>query len=100
MAAAYTLARWQVKDGNEAEFLRTWREDLAELFIRLNPGATGTLVRSVDDPLLFYSFGPWNDLQDILNMRAMPEAQTVFEKLIGLCDEATPGAFLVEMKVP
>ena len=54
----YTLALWRVRDGQEDEFLRVWREELAASFRRVSPRATGTLIQSLEDPRQFYSFGP------------------------------------------
>ena len=60
---AYTLALWRVKEGSEAEFVEAWK-DLSDYFLNLpNPPGTGTLVGSVEDPRLFYSFGPWGALR-------------------------------------
>lgn len=90
---AYTLAMWRVKPGQEEEFIRAWREDLAEYFLSLSGAMGGTLLRSVEDPTLFYSFGPWRTLEDIQAMRADPRTPAVLGKLRQLCVEATPGVY-------
>ena len=63
----YTLALWRVKEGREEEFVELWKGDLAAYFMGLPnpPGEPGTLIRSVEDPQLFYSFGPWKSLEEL-----------------------------------
>ncbi len=90
---AYTLAMWRVRPGREEEFIRAWQEDLAEYFLSLPGVMGGTLLRSVEDPSLFYSFGPWRSLEDIRAMRADPRTVGVMGKLRELCEEATPGVY-------
>ncbi len=98
---AYTLAVWRIKPGLEDEFVELWKGDLAAFFLGLpNPPGNGTLVRSVEDPQLFYSFGPWRSLDDIKEMRANPQTQEVMGRLANLCDEAKPGAFRVVATAP
>jgi hypothetical protein len=100
---AYTLALWRVKEGREGEFVQAWKS-LSDYFLSLpNPPGTGTLVRSVEDPGLFYSFGPWRgpwrSLQDIQRMHSDPRTPEMIGKLSALCEEAKPGTFRVVMTV-
>jgi manganese oxidase len=89
----YTLAEWRVRPGKEAEFVTAW-QDLGSVFARLpDPPGTGTLLRSVADPTLFYSFGPWSRLEAVEAMRADPDAQAAIRRLVELCTDATPATF-------
>jgi hypothetical protein len=89
----YTLAEWRVRPEKEAEFVTAW-QDLGAVFARLpDPPGTGTLLRSVNDPTLFYSFGPWSRLEAVEAMRADPDAQAAIRRLVELCTDATPGTF-------
>jgi heme-degrading monooxygenase HmoA len=97
---AYTLAMWRVRAGEEEEFVRRWREDLAPYFMQISPGARGTLVRSVEDPSLFYSFGPWDSVEAIRSMRADPRTPEVMRRLFELCTEAKPGVFELVLSLP
>lgn len=98
--AVYTLGVWRVKPGQEEEFVAAWKA-LGQIFSELpNPPGTGTLIQSVSDPQLFYSFGPWKRVEDIEEMRSNPRAQTGIQRLISLCAEATPGTFRVVAEVP
>ena len=93
--AYYTHARWRVKPGREEEFIEAWRA-LGALFSSLpNAIGHGTLIRSLDDPTLFYSFGPWRSLEDILSMRGGPETTAAIARARDLCDEFSTGNYEV-----
>jgi hypothetical protein len=96
----YTLGVWKVKPGQEAEFIAAWKA-LGQVFSELpHPPGTGTLIQSVSEPALFYSFGPWKRLEDIQEMRGDPRAQAAIQRLMELCSAATPGTFRVVAEVP
>jgi hypothetical protein len=98
---AYTLAMWRVKEGREEEFVDAWKGELAEFFLSLaNPPETGTLIRSVEDPQLFYSFGPWRNLGDVREMRSHPRTAEVMGKMRDLCEEVKAGDFLAVLTIP
>ncbi len=98
---AYTLAMWRVKEGREEEFVDAWKGELAEFFLSLaNPPETGTLIRSVEDPQLFYSFGPWRTLDDVREMRSHPRTAEVMGKMRDLCEEVKAGDFLAVLTIP
>ena len=98
---AYTLATWRVKEGCEEEFVEAWSGELADFFLSLpNPPDSGTLIRSVDEPRLFYSFGPWKSLDDVRQMRSHPRTQEIMGKLRDLCEEVNAGDFEVVLSVP
>lgn len=97
---AYTVGVWRVKPGHEAEFIAAWKL-LGGVFSTLpHPPGRGTLVQSVSDAQLFYSFGPWSRLEDIQEMRNDPRAQAGIQRLVDLCTEATPGTFRLAAEVP
>ena len=99
--AAYTLAMWHVKEGKEEEFVNAWGKELAEFFLSLpNPPDTGTLIRSVEDPQLFYSFVPWRNLDYVRQMRSHPRTVEVMGRMRDLCEEVKAGAFCVVLTVP
>ena len=93
--AYYTLATWKVQEGREDEFVRAWTDILSATFLSLDqPPLWGKLVRSVEDPTLFYSFGPWKRKEDILAMRADPRGSGAIAQVAELCDEVRPGVFV------
>lgn len=95
----YTLADWRVRPGNEAEFLRVWKDELAPAFSAVSSSARGTLIQSLENPLHYYSFGPWDDLESIKAVRADPRAAEALGRLVSLCERATPGAYKVVLTV-
>jgi heme-degrading monooxygenase HmoA len=91
----YTLGMWRVKDGKQDEFVAAWRALGRYVNSLPHPPGRGTLLQSVDDPQQFYSFGPWDSLGDIHEMRSQPETRPEIGKLMDLCDEGRPGTFRV-----
>lgn len=95
----YTHAMWKVKEGKEEEFVRAW-EALGYVFTALpNASKHGTLIQSVTDPTLFYSFGPWESLEAISAMRSDPQAQLAIRAVVDLCEQATPGNYRVVRQI-
>jgi hypothetical protein len=92
----YTLARWLVAPGQEAAFVAAWQE-LAIVFLSLPaPPHWGTLLRGIDNPRLFYSFGPWPSMETIAAMRADRDASAALATLTALCETAELGTYWVE----
>jgi heme-degrading monooxygenase HmoA len=96
----YTLASWHVQEGREAEFLRIWKEELAAAFRNVTPAAQGTLIQSLEDPCQFYSFGPWESLEQMEAARRDVQVREAIEKLMAICDTAKPGPFRVVLTIP
>ena len=95
----YTLAKWKVKPGNEQVFIEAWTK-LGEVFTKLeHPSLHGTLLRNLEDETLFYSYGPWNNLSDIEEMRANPECRNAIRNVMNLCEIAEPGNYKVEKEI-
>ncbi len=89
----YTLALWKVKKNNLVEFKQLWEEELASAFIKVNPYAKGTLIQSLENPNVFYSFGPWANLEQMQSARSNKKVRSAISKLVALCEEAKPGSF-------
>jgi hypothetical protein len=96
----YTLGQWRVREGKEGEFIVGWR-NLGKTFseLAMPPGEKGTLVQSLNEPLLFYSFGEWPSIEAVQAMRQDPRARDAIDGLRELCDEAIPGSFRVVAEV-
>jgi heme-degrading monooxygenase HmoA len=58
MGAPFTHTTWQVKPGQEDEFVRRWLE-WAEWSHRQGLRAHARLLRDLENPSTFVSFGPW-----------------------------------------
>jgi len=98
--ALYTLGMWRVKPGQQADFIAAWQA-LGDIFRQLPqpPAGKGTLVQSVSDPSLFYSFGSWLSLADIEAMRQHDQARAGLETLRHYCTEAVTGAYRMVAEV-
>jgi hypothetical protein len=57
------------------------------------PPGPGSLVQSTDNPMLFYSFGPWPSAEAVAAMRANPDTSVAIGGFSALCDKAAPGMF-------
>jgi hypothetical protein len=99
-AGYYTHALWRVRSGRESEFIELWENDLARAFRAANPEASGTLIQSLEDPTLFYSFGPWPTLSAMAAARQAPGVGAALEALKSVCVEATPGTYKVVLRIP
>jgi heme-degrading monooxygenase HmoA len=95
MEEYYTLGVWRAKEGREDELVETWKA-IGDAFASLpDPPGTGTLLQSLDDPTLFYSFGPWPSLEAIQAMRSFEPAREAIARMQEVCEEARPGNFRV-----
>jgi hypothetical protein len=53
------------------------------------------VLRSVEEPRLFYSFGLWPSMETSAAMRAHPNAPTALAKLTALSETAETGTYFV-----
>lgn len=92
----YTHALWHIKEGKVNEFIGAWKRfgiTLAQ--IPGAPPAQGTLIQSLSDPMIFYSFGPWENIEDINAMRSNENVRKALSEIVELCQEAKPGNYKV-----
>jgi len=95
----YTVAMWKVQLGREEEVRAVWSA-LGDAFARLpHPPKWGTLLQSLADPALFYSFGPRDSQEDVAPMRLDPSEQEAIRKIMASCTEATPGDYREVMTI-
>jgi heme-degrading monooxygenase HmoA len=88
MGQLYTHGRWVVKEGQQERFQAAWQE-LAEWTNANVEGAVGgeaRLLQDLDDPRLFYSFGPWESLEAIQAWRAADGFQARVGRIRELLD--------------
>ena len=71
MGEAYTHSTWRVKPGLEDEFVRRW-EDLAHWSALQGLTSRAKLLRDIDEPSRFVSFGPWESMESVRRWRAAP----------------------------
>jgi heme-degrading monooxygenase HmoA len=70
VARAYTLTVWQVKPGFEDEFVGRWSEWI-EWSHRQGLQSEARLLRDIERPTRFVSFGPWETLQAVRSWRRL-----------------------------
>ena len=68
MRTTFTHTTWQVKPGLESEFVERWRE-WAEWSHRQGLRAHARLLRDVESPGTFVSFGPWETIAAVRTWR-------------------------------
>ena len=74
MGEHYSHTIWIVKPGQEDEFVRRWSE-FEQWSAAEGLSARAKLLRGVDEPGRFVSFGPWETLGAIRRWRAAPGFQ-------------------------
>jgi heme-degrading monooxygenase HmoA len=82
MGQPYTHTTWVVKPGEEAEFIRRWM-DWASWTALQGLTASAKLLRDVDRPNRFLSFGPWEDIEHARRWRSLEG----FQERIGRLQE-------------
>jgi heme-degrading monooxygenase HmoA len=78
-----------VKEGREDEFVERWRE-WADWTRRQGLASQAMLLRDVDDPRRFISFGPWESIQAVSNWRAQAGYHERVVKLGEVVDHFEP----------
>ena len=95
----YTFNLWKIKDNHIEEFLHIWEKELAKEFIKLNPYSKITLIQSLDNPHIYYSFGPWIRLDQMQAARSNENYRLAISKLVSLCDLSKSGSFKNKLSV-
>jgi heme-degrading monooxygenase HmoA len=89
MATPYTHTSWVVKPGREEEFVERWNE-WADWSRRQGLAARAMLLRDVDKPDRFVSFGPWESMQSVRGWRAQAGYHERVARLREVVDEFEP----------
>jgi len=89
VATPYTHTSWTVKKGREAEFIERWSE-WAEWSHREGLAERAILLRDVDNPEEFVSFGPWVSMQAVRNWRALSGYQDRVARLREVVEHFAP----------
>jgi quinol monooxygenase YgiN len=85
----YTHTTWRVKEGREEEFQRYWL-DWVEWSRREGLQAPALLLRDVENPQVFISFGPWESQAVVRNWRALPGYQERVARLRQVVESFEP----------
>jgi heme-degrading monooxygenase HmoA len=89
MDGLYTHTTWRVKPGREDDFVERWAE-WAEWSHRQGLQEEALLLRDVDSPQRFVSFGPWESVDVIRGWRTLPGYQERVERLREVLDGFDP----------
>jgi heme-degrading monooxygenase HmoA len=92
MAETYTSGIWIVKAGEHDEFVAAWRDFVSWASTWAGSG-TFRLVRDVDEPARYLSFGPWESFEAQATWKADPEFRERIGRVRQHTDEFTPSVF-------
>jgi heme-degrading monooxygenase HmoA len=85
----YTHTTWYVKPELEAEFAARWSEWVEWSHLQ-GLAAPGLLLRDLDSPHAFVSFGPWEDLDAIKSWRSLAGYQERVARLREVVERFEP----------
>ena len=85
----YTHTTWRVKPGREDEFIRRWN-DWAEWSHRQGLDAPALLLRDMESPETFVSFGQWASAAAVRNWRALEGYQERVARLREVVERFEP----------
>jgi len=89
MTTPFTHTTWKVKPGREEEFVQRWLEWVGWSH-RQGLRAHARLLRDVEDPGIFISFGPWETIGAVRNWRTEPGYQERVSRLQELVERFEP----------
>ena len=89
MSTIYTSGNWQPNPGSEEAFVAAWEQFAA--WASSMPGAgTLRLVRDLDRPDQFTSFGEWRMAADVRAWKSSPEFRERMAQVLQHVDEFRP----------
>jgi heme-degrading monooxygenase HmoA len=89
MEKPYTHTTWRVRAGSEDEFVRRWSE-WVDWSHREGLEAPALLLRDLENPQAFISFGPWANMAAVRNWRALAGYQERVARLSEILDSFEP----------
>jgi heme-degrading monooxygenase HmoA len=84
---------WQVKAGNEEEFMARWKDWIGASTASVPGFASARLLRDVSDALHFVSFSEWDDPGSRDAWKASSEFTTGLDACRALCEDFRGGDF-------
>ena len=92
MPETYTHTTWRVKPGMEDEFVRRWGE-WADWSHRQGLGAHARLLRDVESPGTYISFGPWASIDAVRGWRSLAGYHERVARLREVVENLEPRTF-------
>ena len=85
----YTVGTWNVKPGKEKEFIQHWTDFAAWVTEHINDKGSGKLFQDTENSSKFYSFGTWENEQQVQQMRTTDEFKSFAAKFEEVLAEYT-----------
>ena len=92
MTETYTHGTWQVKSGEDDEFVAAWR-DFTTWASNWSGSGTFRLVRDIDERSRYMSFCPWESFEAQASWKSDPEFRERIGRVRAHCDDFTPSVF-------
>ena len=90
MGRPYTSGVWKVKPGREEDFVARWGELAAWASTEFPSAGQPTLLRDMDEPQRFVSFGAWQDMELIDAFRQHAEFARHVARIREALDDFSP----------
>jgi heme-degrading monooxygenase HmoA len=95
----YSSGNWLVKQGEEGEFVRRWRDFLEYARDNAQGFKSATLMRFADEPRRFVSVGVWESEKARADWKTLAEFSQKLGAARSLCDEFVGGDYNVEVVI-
>jgi heme-degrading monooxygenase HmoA len=89
MGDIYTSGSWKPTPGSEEAFIEAWTQ-FAAWGSNMTGAGTLRLLRDVDDPSRFVSFGDWDTLDEARGWKATAEFKEQMAQVLQHCAEFQP----------
>ncbi len=86
---AYTHTIWKIKPGKQEEFILRWTE-LADWTALQGLSGKARLLRDLDDPNRFVSFGPWDSVANAKRWRSLKDSHEHLKRLQEVLEDQEP----------
>ena len=83
----YTAGTWVVQSGQEDEFIERWTAFTSWAKREARGALSFVLIRDVDEPTRFQSFGSWESAADVAAWKSTPEFMLYLGRCRELCDD-------------
>ncbi len=95
MAVPHTHGIWQVKSGRADESIAAWTEFADWAMDHATGTGWGKLLRDVEDANRFFTLGPWESLEAIVECRALDGWQARVPRIRPLLEDIQPSTLEV-----
>jgi heme-degrading monooxygenase HmoA len=89
MSEVYTNGRWTTSPGSEEAFVEAWRS-FASWASGMDGAGTLRLVRDLNEPGQFVSFGDWQSIEQVRAWKSTPEFRENMAQVLQHVDTFKP----------